>query len=94
MEESCKRLKIDKKIVPKLQELWHSSYEPVKGMKELIANLRKNYTVIVFSGSIKERVEYLNNKYSLYNDFDDFVLSYDVGYSKRDVGFYKFLLKD
>jgi len=62
-------------------------------MKELVSELRKNYKVIAFSGNIRERVEYLNEKYNLYEDFDDFVLSFNVGYSKENIGFYKILLE-
>jgi len=82
---AIKKLKIDKKLVPKLQEIWNSSYKPMKGIKEVVAKLRENYKVIAFSGNIKERVEYLNKKYGLYKDFDDFVLSFRVGFTKREI---------
>ena len=62
-------------------------------MKELVVKLRKNYKVIAFSGNIRERIEYLNEKYDLYNDFDDFLLSFEVGFAKREIEFYKILLK-
>ena len=90
---AVEKLKIDKKLVPKLQEIWHSAYKPIKGMKELVSKLRENYKVIVFSGNIKERIEYLNEKYGLYNDFDDFLLSFDVGFNKWEIEFYEILLE-
>lgn len=90
---AVKKLKIDKKLVPKIQEIWHSSYKPIKGMKELVSRLRKNYRVIAFSGNKKERVEYLNENYHLFKDFDDFLLSFDVGFSKEDIEFYQLLLQ-
>ncbi len=88
---AVEKLKIDKKLVPKLQEIWHSSYKPIKGMKELVSKLRENYRVIAFSGNIKERIEYLNKKYGLYKDFDDFLLSFDVGFNKWEIEFYEIL---
>jgi len=80
-------------MVSKLQEIWNSSYKPIKGVKEIVAKLRKNYKVIAFSGTTKERTEYQNKKYGLLKDFDDFVLSFEVGFTKREIEFYKILLK-
>jgi putative hydrolase of the HAD superfamily len=90
---AVRKLKINEKLVPKLQKIWHSSYKPTAGMKKLVAQLRRNYRVIVFSGNIKERIEYLNKKYDFKKDFDDFVFSFDAGFSKTEIGFYKVLLK-
>ena len=90
---AVKKLKINKKMVSKLQEIWNSSYKPIKGVKEIVAKLRKNYKVIAFSGTTKERTEYQNKKYGLLKDFDDFVLSFEVGFTKREIEFYKILLK-
>ena len=45
-KRAIKKLKIDRNLVPKIQEIWHSSYKPVKGMKALLSKLRKNYTVV------------------------------------------------
>ena len=71
---AIKKLKIDRRLVPKIQEIWHSSYKPIKGMRELVQRLRKRYRVIAFSGSIRERVNYLNKRYGLKQDFDDLIL--------------------
>jgi HAD superfamily hydrolase (TIGR01509 family) len=90
---AVKKLKINKKLTPKLQEIWNSSYKPIKGMKEIVTKLRRNYKVIAFSGTTKERVAYQNKKYGLLKDFDDFVLSFKVGFTKREIEFYKILLK-
>lgn len=87
------KLEIDKEMVPKLQEIWHSSYKPIKGMKELVSELRKKCRVIAFSGNVKERIEYLNEKYKLKEDFDDFVLSFDTGFTKQEIEFYRILLR-
>ena len=92
-EAAAKKLTINKRLIPKLEEIWHSFFKPDREMKELIFKLRKNYKVIVFSGTIKERVEYLNKNYNLFNSFDDFVLSFGAGFNKDEIGFYKVLLK-
>ncbi len=88
-----KKLNLDEKLISKLQQIWHSSFKPDKGMVNIISELRKNYKVLVFSGTIKERVEYLNRKYKLPDRFDDFVLSYEVGFNKDELEFYKALLR-
>jgi HAD superfamily hydrolase (TIGR01509 family) len=90
---AVEKLKIGKEKIPELQEIWHSSYKPIKGMKELVFELRENYKVVAFSGNIKERIKYLNEKYKLNKDFDDFVLSFDVGFDKREKEFYRILLE-
>jgi HAD superfamily hydrolase (TIGR01509 family) len=83
---AVKKLKVNEKFIPELQEIWHSSYKPIKGMKELVSELRKNYKVV-------ERIEYLNEKYKLNEDFDDFVLSFDFGLDKKEKEFYRILLE-
>jgi HAD superfamily hydrolase (TIGR01509 family) len=62
-------------------------------MEELVRKLRKNYRVIVFSGNIRERIEYLDKKYGLYDKFDELVFSFDTGLSKREMKMYDILLE-
>ena len=90
---TVKKLKIGKEKIPELQEIWHSSYKPIKGMKKLVSKLRENYKVVAFSGNVKERIKYLNEKYGLNEDFDDFVLSFDFGLDKKEKEFYRVLLE-
>lgn len=90
---AIKKLKINKKTALKLQEIWHASYKVKKSMKTLVSKLRKNYRVIVFSDNIKERVEYVNKKYGLNKDFDEFIYSFEAGFNKKEIEFYKHLLR-
>ena len=92
-KEAQKKLKINKNQALRLEEIWHSSYKPNKGMEGIVKKLRKNYRVIVFSGNIRERVEYLDKKYGLYDRFDELLLSCEEGTNKREIKFYKILLK-
>ncbi len=87
------KLDVDETVAEKLKELWNSSYVPKLGMRELVRQLRKNYRVIAFSGNTKERMEYLNRKYGLLNEFDDFVLSFEEGFTKTEKEFYEILVK-
>ncbi|TAL47985.1 hypothetical protein EPN87_01755, partial [archaeon] len=88
-----KKLNLKSDHISAIREMWHSSYEPINGMKELIQKLRKNYKVVAFSGTFKERVEYLDSKYGLLNDFDDFVFSFDYKMNKKNPDFYRKLLE-
>ncbi len=88
---AIKKLKINN--VSKLQEIWHDSYEPIVGMQKLTDDLRKKYRVIVFSDTIRERVECLDKKYHFKKHFDYLLFSFNVGFNKYEKGFYKILLK-
>jgi len=77
--------------VSKLRELWFSSYTYIEGMKEIILKLREKYKIVVCSGNIKERVDYLDDKYDFKKNFDEFFLSYEVGFHKWEPEFYKIL---
>ncbi len=87
------KLNLNREQIFTIKEMWHSSYKPVKGMRPLIRKLRKNYEVVAFSGNTKERVKYLDEKYGLLNEFDDFVFSFEHGMNKKSPKFYKILLK-
>ena len=90
-----KKLDLSEKETEQIKEFWYACYEPNKGMPELVEELREqDYYVIVFSGNIQERMEFLDQRYGIYNKFDDFVLSFDFGLSKRDEAFYLILLQN
>jgi len=89
----AKKLKITDENTSKIKEIWHSSYKPNVGMKGLVQRLRKKYKVIVFSTNIKERVDYLERKYNLSKDFDNFIFSFEYGMTKKNPKFFKKLLE-
>ncbi len=86
-------LGIKKELIPPLEKLWFEAYIPKPRMQELVRKLRKHYTVMVFSGNFKARIEYLNCHYRLKKEFDDFLYSFDAGCSKGDSHFYESLAK-
>lgn len=92
-DRAVKRLKITPDYVPKIKEIWHSSYKPNEGMKELVREVRRRYKVVAFSGNIPERVAYLNEKYGLDEEFDDYIFSFDIGLGKLDTDAYKTVIK-
>lgn len=92
-EKAKDKLKLNNELIIKLEEVWHSSYILLPGARELVRNLRKNYRVIVFSGNIKDRIEFLDKKYGLLKEFDDFIFSFDCGCNKGDKEFVDYLIK-
>lgn len=73
---------------------WHDSYVLNKEVLEIIKSLKKTYKIGVISGNIKERVDYLNNKYDILNYFDLQVFSFNVGKNKPNTEIYERFLKN
>ncbi|MFC1651559.1 HAD family hydrolase [Patescibacteria group bacterium] len=78
--------------IKKFSETWHSSYCLNKDVKQLALKLRKNYKVCALSGNIRERVKFLDQKYSFKKDFDLIVYSYIAGVNKLHPRIYKVIL--
>jgi len=76
-----------------IRHLWFSSYIPNYKMDVIMQQLRKKYRVITFSGNIKERVEYLDERYDFLKYFDDTVFSYDYQMTKGQIEFYEEMTK-
>ncbi len=88
-----KELAIPKSERERLEKIWFEAYQPQEGMQALVKKLKEKYPLVVFSGNIKARVDYLQEKYKLHDDFIDWVYSFDAGCSKGDVHFYEYLMK-
>lgn len=65
-----------------VRDIWYNFYIPPKGMFDLIRRLKQNYKLGIISGNIKERVEFLDQKYDFRRHFDFEVYSFDVGANK------------
>ena len=88
-----KKLNIDKKTSDLFRKIWHEEYKPIRGTWKISKRLRKKYKVVVFSGTIRERIRYFYKKFKLRKEFREFYYSYSLGYNKADLKFYKILLK-
>src|SRR3990172_487157 len=53
-----------------IQQEWYNGYVLDKDIYELIASLQKQYSMIAFSGNIKSRVAFLEEKYHFRHLFD------------------------
>lgn len=88
-----KELHTDRRTALNIRKTYYDCYKPNKGMKELVSRLYKKCRLVVFSGNIKDRVNYLDKKYDFLQYFDDTLFSFDAGFNKGDLEFYKMLLQ-
>ena len=96
MDEFEKRListfNINVNKIDHIRNIWFGSYVPHYNMRKLILDL-KRYRLIIFSGNIKERIEFLNQRYDFLKLFDDSLFSYEYQKNKDNIEFYHILLK-
>jgi len=70
-----------------IKNQWYDGYILDQDIYALIANLRKNYSIIAFSGNIESRIAYLEEKYHFRHLFDIEVYSYDFHMTKPERAF-------
>ncbi|MDH3378248.1 MAG: HAD-IA family hydrolase [Gammaproteobacteria bacterium] len=76
-----------------IQHAWYDGYLLDEDVLELIRQLKSRYTLLVFSGSIKSRVDYLDGKYDFRKYFDQEIYSFDHGLNKPDKAFVDVMLE-
>lgn len=67
-----------------IRQEWYNGYVLDKDIYELIASLQKKYSMIAFSGNIKSRVTFLEEKYHFRHLFDIEVYSFDFHMTKPE----------
>ncbi|HEY2922390.1 MAG TPA: HAD hydrolase-like protein [Candidatus Binatia bacterium] len=76
-----------------IQREWYDGYMLDQEVYELIASLRKKYSIIAFSGNIKSRVDYLENKYHFQHLFDIEIYSFDFHLTKPEREFVEVMIE-
>lgn len=76
-----------------IQQEWYDGYVLDEGVYQLVASLRKNYSLIAFSGNIQSRVAYLEEKYHFRHLFDREVYSYDFHMTKPQPEFVEAMIE-
>jgi FMN phosphatase YigB (HAD superfamily) len=66
---------------------WYDGYILDEEIYALVSNLRKKYSIIAFSGNVKSRVVYLEEKHQFRHLFDFEVYSFDFHMTKPERGF-------
>jgi FMN phosphatase YigB (HAD superfamily) len=92
-EQLFKKLGINQKERKHTRYIWFGSYCIHYGIEDLLQILKKKYRLVIFSGNVRERIEYLDKKCNFLRYFDDTVFSFDYQKNKNDVEFYKELIK-
>jgi putative hydrolase of the HAD superfamily len=76
-----------------IQREWYNGYVLDKDIYELIASLQKKYSMIAFSGNIKSRVAFLEEKYHFRHLFDIEVYSFDFHMTKPEPEFVQVMIE-
>ncbi|MFX1420477.1 MAG: HAD-IA family hydrolase [Promethearchaeota archaeon] len=87
------KLEINKKERKHTRYIWFGSYCIHYGIEDLVKELKKKYRLLIFSGNIRERIEYLEKKSNFLKYFNDSVFSFDYQKNKDDIEFYEELKK-
>ncbi len=76
-----------------IQQEWYDGYILDQDVYELIASLRKKYSIIAFSGNIKSRIDFLEAKYRFRHLFDIEVYSFDFHLTKPEREFVEVMIE-
>jgi putative hydrolase of the HAD superfamily len=70
-----------------IKNQWYDGYILDEDIYAFIANLRKKYSIIAFSGNVESRIAYLEEKYHFRHLFDIEVYSFDLHMTKPEPAF-------
>jgi putative hydrolase of the HAD superfamily len=76
-----------------IQREWYDGYLLDKDIYDLIASLQKKFSLIAFSGNIKSRVAFLEEKYRFRRLFNIEVYSFDFHMTKPEGEFVRFMIE-
>jgi HAD superfamily hydrolase (TIGR01509 family) len=79
--------------IPRIREEWYNGYILDGEILALITELKGKYKIIAFSGNIKSRVEFLEEKYHFRHLFDGEVYSFDHHLTKPDKRFVEVMIE-
>lgn len=87
-EAVCDKLNIPEEKKEYIRNIWFGSYVPNYGMIDIVKKLSKKYRLVIFSGNVRERIEYLDDRYDFLKYFDEAIFSYNYELNKRDLEMY------
>jgi putative hydrolase of the HAD superfamily len=70
-----------------IQEEWYNGYILDQEIYDLVSKLRNKYSIVAFSGNIRSRVAFLEEKYQFRHLFDIEVYSFDFHMTKPERAF-------
>jgi glucose-1-phosphatase len=81
----CERASLNMTL-PEFCATWSSVFMPEPLIsEELLGNLKRRYPLILISNTNEAHVEYIREKYRVFDYFDHLVFSYEVGLLKPDM---------
>ena len=93
-EIAKEKWRIENEPTNTLVNIWHEGYIPIEGTCDIIKVLKnKGYEILYFSGSTKDRVDYLENKYHFKQYFNDGIFSFSIYSRKPALESYQQILK-
>ncbi len=69
--------------------IWSDIFTRIEGMEEIIFSLESKVKLYALSNTDALHFKYLKNKFSIFDCFNQFILSYEVGACKPDKKIYK-----
>lgn len=80
--------------INEFNNIWSDIFKENLGVSRLIEGLKnKNYKLYLLSNTNEMHFNFIKNKFEIINIFDDFILSYKVGYKKPNIEIFNILLK-
>jgi HAD superfamily hydrolase (TIGR01509 family) len=76
-----------------IQQEWYNGYVLDDDIYALIAELQKKYSIIAFSGNIKSRIDFLEEKYRFRHLFNLEIYSFDYHMTKPERGFVEVMIE-
>jgi glucose-1-phosphatase len=76
-----------------IKKEWYDGYVLDEDILALIKELKGKYKLIVFSGNVRSRVEFLEKKYGFRHLFDVEIYSFDYHFTKPDKQFVEIMIE-
>ncbi len=64
------------------RNLWSDIFTENKDVSEIIVSLKKKHELILLSNTNEWHISFVRDRFDIINEFDKYVLSYEVGYMK------------
>ncbi len=77
-----------------IKKEWYDGYILDEDIFGLVKKLKNRYKLVVFSGNVKTKVEYLDEKYRFRQYFEKEIYSYDYHTTKNERKFFEILIKE
>jgi HAD superfamily hydrolase (TIGR01509 family) len=78
---------------PEFCALWRDIFDPMEGMAEVVAELKRRYPLFLVSNTNPLHFRYIHECFPLIKNFRRVILSYRVGSRKPEAGIYQALIR-